>query len=245
MSRRRLSRFSPIGAGGFGDLPPLTPSQRAHLLYAASPANLPAEAYSLAENVRQSFYAARIASRDGIPHRLMQRELEEIHRGLAAVASVLGGDGLASTVVVRQLATRTGKRPGHILAQLRLIEELERAAAEAVEVHSRRSLPDQRTPFYGLACELLWIWRGVLGLEPAISNRPPVSAFSRFAFALMGTVPRELQMHVAGVDPSDPDTWGAFTKALQRADRATREFQVQWPMARLVAWSLGDARGGS
>ncbi len=242
MTRRRLSKFSPAGtSAGLGELAPLTPSQRAHLLYAALPADLPAGVYALAEAARQSFYAARRASRDGIPHRLMQGELEKVHRGLAAVSSVLGGSDAVAGVVVRQLAARAAKRPGHILAQLRLVDELERAAAEAVE-HHRQGLPllDQRTPFYGFACELLWIWRGVLGLDPAISNRPPVSAFCRFAFALMGMVPADIRMHVAGVDPSDPDTWGAFTKALQRADRATREFQVQWPIARRLAWSLGS-----
>jgi hypothetical protein len=207
------------------------------------PADLPAEAYALAEDARQSFYAARTASREGIPHRLMHEELEKVHRGLAAVAAVLGSSAVAG-IVVRQLAIRSGKRPGHILAQLRLIDELERAAAEASTHHMRGpALLDDRTPFLGFACELLWIWRGILGLEPAISNRPPASAFCRFAFAVMGMVPRELQMHVGGVDPSNPHTWGRFTKALQRADRATREYQLRWPLARRIAWSLGPDLG--
>jgi hypothetical protein len=251
MSRRRLSKFSFAGNGagrapGDLDLPPLTQAQLADLLYQASPANLSPEAYRLAAAAREAFYLARAFPPRTISHRHMQRKLEKFDGGLVAAASLLvDDDEVAAGIIVRQLAARTGKAPGQILELLWQVDELRRAAAEAVEGH-RHGPPvlDERTPFEGFVCELLWLWRGALRLEPAISNRPPVSPFCRFAFALMRTVPQNLRLHVDGVDPSDPDTWASFTQALQRADRATRGLQVDSPIARRLAWCVGSRRDG-
>lgn len=252
MRRRRLSKFSPGGGGGFvrfppPDLPPMTTSQQAHLLHAVWPevGALPLEAYELAEFARQQFYAVRISSIEAIPHKAVQRDLADLHRGLAAVGRVLGGEDLRTAVIVRHLATFSGKRPGHLLSLLGVISALEQAAADAIESHEAGArVTDMRTPFLGWSCELLWLWRGVLGLRPAITNRGRPSAFCKFAFALMEMVPIEARMHVAGARLIDPDSWSPFTKALLRADHATREFQQKWPMARMHAWSLGVDRAG-
>jgi hypothetical protein len=240
-----MSKFSPAAPRVWADeevLPSLTEAQCAYLLYAAAPSvvAISVDAFEAIERLRRRFYEVRESARLALQHGPTHRELLRCHAAIAGVIGVIEYQSPASEVIWRRIVTRANRdaTAGHVLGLLPWLRELERAASFCVEAH-RRPLVDQGTPFLGFVAEVAWIWSGLLKAEVAISNRPPVTSFSRFAFAVMRTLPAELRMHVDGVDPVDPDSWARFTQALYRAHRRTLDLQVESELGRRLAWALG------
>lgn len=260
MPKRKISRFSARGGdpwsagdvkGAIDELPELTAAQRKSLVYALRPLReeLGDADFDELERIRRAFFLATSRRLNATRHTIAQRRVEEFYRGAAAFLAVLERDEPIDELILAAIAHKMGGRPGSALAFLPRLREIVRAAEHCAGGH-RRAHVDNETPFEGLIAELAVWWRSALSCEPAASNSAPgsrrrapaapASPFAVLVYALMMTLRPANRMHVANVEPAEPDTWGALNQAIIRALQATRELQTGGLALRL-AWALGHA----
>ena len=193
MAKRQISRLAPRGPhewspgdvrGAIGELRPLSQAQRSHLAYAArsTAVRLGEGDFEVFDHLRRKFFLAtsrRLLAASIGQHGRVHRKLVEAHRAFADVAAVLLRDEPIDEVILRTIGDMQQVRPGLFLAMLPQAQATAGALEGLVKAHER-PLVDEQTPFEGLVCEASWYWREVLRVEPAVSNRPPLSGFTKF-----------------------------------------------------------------